>query len=157
MDDQPKYHEYEPAPLFRNGRVLQAPPAGTIAREDAALIRDARQKPAVSAELLTRGRQQYEVFCTPCHDRVGTGDGIVVQRGFPKPPSLHEDRLRTADDQHLFDVISAGFGTMYAFSDRVAPRDRWAIVAYLRALQFSQHASAADLSPEDRAKLEATK
>ena len=155
MDDQPKYQEYEPAPLFRNGRVLQTPPAGTIAREDAARMRDAKERPAISPALLARGRMQYDVFCAPCHDRAGSGDGIVVQRGFPRPPSLHEERLRQADDRHLVDVIVRGFGTMYAFADRVPPRDRFAIVAYIRALQLSQHAAVADLPAEERARLEA--
>ena len=155
MDDQPKYHEYEPAPLFRNGRVLQAPPAGSVAREDAARLRDAKERPALSAPLLARGREHYDVFCAPCHDRTGSGDGIIVQRGFPRPPSLHEERLRQADDQHLVDVIVSGFGTMYAFADRVQPRDRFAIVAYIRALQLSRHASLADLPADERARLEA--
>jgi mono/diheme cytochrome c family protein len=155
MDDQPKYQEYEPAPLFRNGRVLQAPPAGTVAREDAIHVRDEKERPAITADLLARGREQYDVFCSPCHDRVGSGDGIIIQRGFPRPASLHDERLRQADDQHLYEVIARGFGTMYAFADRVLPRDRWAIVAYIRALQLSQHAAISELPADERARLEA--
>ena len=153
MDSQPKYSEYKPAPLFPNGRVLQAPVAGTVARDELARAEDAR-KPALSAALIARGRTEYDVFCSPCHDRVGTGDGIVVQRGFPKPASLHADRLRQADDQHYMDAIQKGYGAMYSFADRITPRDRWAIVAYIRALQLSQHAAPDDVPAEQRAALE---
>jgi cytochrome c5 len=150
MDSQPKYHEYEPSGLFRNGRILQSPVPGTVARRDLDRADEAKQKPAVTAQLLARGHDQYDVFCAPCHDRVGVGNGIVVQRGMPKPQSLHSEAMRAADDQHLYDVITNGFGIMYAHGDRVQPRDRWAIVAYIRALQLSQHASRDDLSAEEQ-------
>ena len=153
MDSQPKYHEYESSQLFENGRVLQAPVAGTIARGDLAPDEEATNKPAVTAELLTRGREQYNVYCSPCHDRVGTGRGIVVERGMPQPVSFHEQRLREADDQYFFDAITNGYGAMYSYSSRIRARDRWAIVAYLRALQLSQHVAAADLPDEMKAKL----
>lgn len=156
MDSQPKYHEYEPGGLFPDGRVLQAPVPGTVARGDLARAQDITKKPAVTAQLLARGREQYDVFCSPCHDHAGTGDGVIVQRGFPHPPSLHDERLRSADDQHLIDVITRGYGVMYSFADRVQPRDRWAIVAYLRALQLSQHADLADVPPAERAAMERT-
>jgi mono/diheme cytochrome c family protein len=148
MDSQPKYHEYEPGGLFRDGKVLQVPVPGTVARGDLERAAEAKQKPQVTAELLNRGRVEYDVFCSPCHDRVGTGNGIVVQRGMPRPPSLHDERQRALTDQHLFDVISNGFGAMYAHGDRVRPRGRWAIVAYVRALQLSQHATLDDVPPE---------
>jgi mono/diheme cytochrome c family protein len=154
MDSQPKYHEYEPAGLFPNGRVLQSPVAGTVARGDLVRAEEAGRKPAVTAQLLARGRDQYDVFCSPCHDRAGTGDGIIVRRGFPRPASLHEHRLRTTDDQHLADVIAQGYGVMYAFADRVRPADRWAIVAYIRALQLSQHAALTDVPPDERTTME---
>ena len=154
MDSQPKYHEYEPAGLLPDGRVLQAPVPGTVARDDLARVEQVSRKPAVTAQLLARGREQYDVFCSPCHDRAGTGDGIIVQRGFPRPASLHEDRLRTADDQHFIDAITRGYGAMYAFADRVQPRDRWAIVAYIRALQLSQHAARDDVPQDAHAALE---
>jgi mono/diheme cytochrome c family protein len=153
MDSQPKYHEYEPGALFGNGRVLQAPVAGTVARGDLALAAEARNKPAVTAPLLARGRDQYNVFCSPCHDRAGTGHGIVVQRGMPQPASFHDERLRGADDQHFYDVISNGYGAMYAHGDRIRPKDRWAIVAYVRALQLSQHASLDDVPSDVKARL----
>jgi len=135
---------------------LQAPVPGTVARGDLARAQDITKRPAVTAQLLARGREQYDVFCSPCHDRVGTGGGVIVQRGFPHPPSLHDERLRSADDQHLIDVITRGYGLMYSFADRVQPRDRWAIVAYLRALQLSQHADLADVPPAERAAMERT-
>jgi mono/diheme cytochrome c family protein len=157
MDSQPKYHEYEPGALFRDGQVLQSPPPGTVARDEPVDAAEAAAKPVVTAQLLARGRKQYDVFCSPCHDRVGSGRGVVVSRGFPQPPSFHQQRLRDADDQHFYDVITKGYGAMYSFSSRVRPQDRWAIVAYLRALQLSQHADVADLSAEAREKLMAEK
>ena len=157
MDSQPKYHEYEPSGLFRDGKVLQAPPPGTIARDDLARADEAVQKPPLTAQLLLRGQARFNVFCSPCHDRAGTGHGIVVERGMPQPPSYHDARLRAADDQHFYDVITRGYGAMYSYADRIRPRDRWAIVAYIRALQLSQHVAAGDLSAEDRSKLAAAK
>jgi mono/diheme cytochrome c family protein len=155
MDSQPKYDEYKPAGLFRDGKTLQAPPEGAVARDDLARAAEAKQKPAVTKELLARGRERYNIYCSPCHDRVGTGRGMIVERGMPQPPSFHDPRLIAAEDQHFYDVISNGFGAMYAYGDRVRPRDRWAIVAYLRALQFSQHAELSQLNAEDRAHLTA--
>lgn len=155
MDSQPKYHEYEPGALFKDGKVLQAPPEGTVARGDLARDAEASDKPAVTAALLQRGRTEFNIYCSPCHDRAGTGHGIVVERGMPQPPSYHEQRLREASDQHFYDVISNGYGAMYSYADRIRPRDRWAIVAYLRALQLSQHATLDDLNPDQRAQLEA--
>lgn len=153
MDSQPKYQEYEPAPLFRNGRVLQAPVVGTVARGDLARAAQAIEKPALTAELLARGQQEFDVFCAPCHGRTGDGNGMVVQRGMPRPASVHEDRLRTASDQHFFDVITKGYGAMYAHTARVEPRDRWAIIAYIRALQLSQHATLDDVPGQERERL----
>ena len=94
--------------------------------------------PPVTLALLERGQERYRIYCTPCHSEVGDGHGMIVQRGFPAPPSFHIERLRSAPPQYLYDVISSGRGVMYAFADRVAPQDRWAMVAYLRALQRSQ-------------------
>jgi mono/diheme cytochrome c family protein len=153
MDSQPKYSEYQRSGLFRDGRVLQAPVPGTVARGDLARNAEVTQKPQVTVELLQRGRTEYDIFCSPCHDRTGSGNGIVVQRGMPKPASLHNDAQRALTDQHLFDVISNGFGAMYGHGDRVQPRDRWAIVAYVRALQLSQHATLDDMPPDEQARL----
>jgi mono/diheme cytochrome c family protein len=153
MDAQPKYHEYESGKLFRDGKVLQKPVPGTVARGDLALADEAKQRPELSVELLERGRAQFDVFCQPCHDRTGSGHGIVVQRGFPQPPDFEGEKLRAADDQHFFDVITNGYGAMYAHRDRIRPRDRWAVVAYIRALQLSRHATLADVPPDEQSRL----
>ncbi len=153
MDSQPKFSEYESAKLFGNGRSLQTPVEGTVARDQLALANAGQQKPEITDALLTRGQQQFDIFCSPCHDRTGSGNGMIVQRGFPHPPNFHDNRLRQADDQHFFDVITNGHGAMYAYSDRLAPGDRWAVVAYIRALQLSQHATPDDLTAEQRTTL----
>jgi mono/diheme cytochrome c family protein len=153
MTSQPKYAEYEPATLFANGQVLQAPVAGTVARDDLDRARETTSRPPLTPQVLARGRERFDIFCAPCHGRDGDGDGMIVARGFPKPPSLHEDRLRAAPDQHIFDVITNGYGVMYSHAARVPPRDRWAIVAYIRALQLSQHAAIGDLAAEERDRL----
>lgn len=103
--------------------------------------------------LLVRGQQRYDIYCAPCHGRSGDGAGMVVQRGFPAPPSYHTDRLRNAPDSHFYQVISDGYGVMYPYADRIAPPDRWAIVAYIRALQLSQHATRDQLDTQDIARL----
>jgi mono/diheme cytochrome c family protein len=106
--------------------------------------------PPLSLALLQRGQQRFRIYCTPCHSELGDGNGMVVQRGFPHPPSYHEQRLVEAPTQHFYDVITHGYGAMYSYAARVAPEDRWAIAAYIRALQLSQHASPDDLSPAQR-------
>ncbi len=102
-----------------------------------------------------RGQERYSIYCLPCHSAVGDGDGWIARRGFPHPPSYHEERLRQAPDRHFFDVITNGYGIMYSYADRVEPADRWAIVAYIRALQLSQHAPVDTLPAEVRARLPA--
>jgi mono/diheme cytochrome c family protein len=154
MADQPKYDQYEPAPLFRDGQTLQSPVPGTVARTradgDAAAA-----KPPLSAALLARGQAQFNIYCSPCHDRTGHGDGMIVRRGMPHPPSYHIERLRDAPDQHFFDVISNGYGAMFSYAARVQPHDRWAIIAYIRALQLSQNATLDDVPADQRARLQA--
>jgi hypothetical protein len=109
----------------------------------------------ITADVLERGRERYNIFCTPCHDYTGSGQGMAVRRGFRSPPpSFHSDRLREAPDGHFFDVISNGFGAMNDYSVQVKPRDRWAIVAYVRVLQFSQNAPLQELPAQDRQELE---
>ncbi|MCB0124148.1 MAG: cytochrome c [Caldilineaceae bacterium] len=108
----------------------------------------------VTADVLQRGQERYDIFCTPCHGIDGYGDGIVVDRGFTPPPSYHSERLRNAPPGYFFDVITNGFGTMYSYGDRVSPADRWAIIAYIQALQRSQNATMADVPPDERAGLE---
>ena len=153
MDEQPRYSEYSRAPLFR-GSVLRQPPANTVARDDLDREKAAHTRPALSAALLARGRERFGIFCQPCHGAGGDGNGIVVQRGMPRPTSYHDDRLRNAEDQYFFDVITNGHGAMYSYAARVPPADRWAIVAYIRALQLSRHASLDDVPADERARLE---
>jgi mono/diheme cytochrome c family protein len=154
MDSQPRYSDYSRAPLFR-GSVLRRPPANTVARDDLDREKAATTRPTLSIELLARGRQRFGIFCSPCHGAGGDGNGIVVQRGMPHPTSYHDQRLLTADDQHFFGVITNGYGAMYSYAARVPPADRWAIVAYIRALQLSRHASLDDVPADERARLEA--
>ena len=109
--------------------------------------------PPVTEALLLRGQERFRIDCTPCHSELGDGQGMIVQRGFSPPPSYHIDRLRQAPPQHFYDVITNGHGAMYSFAQRVAPADRWAIVAYIRALQRSQDTRLSDLSDAERAQL----
>jgi mono/diheme cytochrome c family protein len=155
MDVQPKYSEYSRAPAFR-GSVLRTAPPRTIARDDPARAQATTQKPAVTTALLDRGQERFGIFCQPCHGAGGDGNGIIVQRGMPSPTSYHDERLRKADDQYLFDVITSGHGAMFSYASRVPPADRWAIVSYIRALQLSRHASIDDVPPDQRAQLTGT-
>jgi mono/diheme cytochrome c family protein len=107
----------------------------------------------VTKEVLDRGQERFNIFCRPCHDATGSGNGLVVQRGYPKPSTYHSDRLRKVEAGYFFDVITNGFGRMPDYRAQITPRDRWNIVAYIRVLQLSQHAAAADLPEADRAKI----
>jgi len=117
-----------------------------------------RDKPAppppVDLALLQRGQERFRIYCTPCHSELGDGRGMIVQRGFPAPPSYHIERLRQAPVQHFYDVITDGHGAMYSFAERVQPADRWAIAAYIKALQRSQNATVADVPPDRRGALQ---
>ncbi len=108
----------------------------------------------ISREVLERGRERFDIFCSPCHGRTGAGNGMIVQRGFPAPPSYHIDRLRKAPVGHFFDVITQGYGVMYSYAGRVEPADRWAIAAYIRVLQKSHDGRLQDVPPVQRAELE---
>jgi mono/diheme cytochrome c family protein len=154
MDQQPRYDSYEKSSLFADGKSLQAPPYGTVARDDPDAAKPLGDRPAVTRALLERGRQRFAIACTPCHGYAGDGHGTVPARGFPQPPSFHIARLRAAPSAYIVDVITRGHGVMYSYADRVAPPDRWAIAAYIRALQLSQNAPLTALSPAERAKLE---
>jgi mono/diheme cytochrome c family protein len=134
MSDQKKLAEWERSNVFRNGKVLQSPAPGSISREQD-LGNVFAEKPPMTLALVERGRERFNVFCSECHGYGGDADGMVVQRGFPKPPSFHEARLLAAPDEHFVDVITHGYGVMYSYADRVPPADRWAIAAYIRALQ----------------------
>lgn len=155
MQDQPRYEPYEASEFFPDGRASRSPVPGTVPRGQLALDALSAQSPPVTLAMLERGRERYDIYCSPCHDRAGTGQGVIVQRGFKVPPTFHQERLRTAGDHHYFEVISRGFGAMYGYAARIHPRDRWAIVAYVRALQFSQNAPVASLPLELKQKLEA--
>ena len=148
MANQPKQLPYEIAP-GRASDPNRAPPAGIVARDE----QPPPSPPPVTLALLQRGQERFNIYCAPCHARTGDGQGMIVQRGFPAPPSYFIDRLLAAPSQHFYDVISNGYGAMYSYADRVAPADRWAIAAYIRALQASQHAKLAELSPDEKAKL----
>lgn len=145
MEQQNRYDAYEPSNLWPNGSEAQPLPDGVVEQGDIERAREAKDPPPVTTSLIERGHQHFDVFCSPCHGLAGYGDGMIVQRGFPTPPSYHTDRLRAAAAQHFFDVMTNGFGVMYPYRTRVSPRDRWAIVAYIRALQVSQHARVADV------------
>jgi mono/diheme cytochrome c family protein len=109
----------------------------------------------VTAELLQRGQERFNIYCSPCHGRTGEGNGMIVPRGFPAPPSYHIDRLRQAPVGHFFDVITHGYGIMYSYAQRVDPADRWAIAAYIRALQLSHDAKLNDVPQDIRPQLQA--
>ena len=168
MQDQPKYRPQRPSQFFADGRSERQPIEGTVARgameDDTAFYegKDAAGKDiadfpiAVNKEVIVRGQQRYDIYCAPCHGRIGNGLGMIVRRGFKQPPSYHIDRLRNAPVGHFYDVITNGYGAMLNYAAQVQPRDRWAIVAYIRALQYSENASVNDLPAEARAKLPAT-
>lgn len=134
MSDQRKLDEYERSTIFRNGKVLQSPAPGSVSREQD-LGNVLTEKPPMTLALVQRGRERFNIFCSECHGYGGDADGMVVQRGFPKPPSFHDARLASAPDAYFVDVITHGHGAMYSYADRVPPADRWAIAAYIRALQ----------------------
>lgn len=164
MHDQPKYTAYKPSDFFADERSARPVVEGTIAQghlnEDELLYtgrvggQPATMFPfAVDEALMRRGRERYDIFCSPCHGLTGDGDGMVVQRGYRRPPSFHVDRLRAAPPGHLYDVITNGFGAMPDYAAQIPVRDRWAIAAYMRALQLSQNATAAQLSPDAQGRL----
>ncbi len=160
MDEQPKYKAQEAGEFFADGMAMRHPPEGTIARgqlyQDAAYFygKDSQGKPLkkspipTTMELLKRGQNRYDIFCSPCHGRIGDGQGMVSKRGMLPPPSFHDERLRVVEDGHIFDVISHGKGNMAPYRSQLRIEDRWAIVDYLRALQFSHNASLDDIPPE---------
>ena len=127
------------------------PPAGTVARDDMPVP---VPSPPLTMALLARGRERFDIYCAPCHGRSGDGRGMVVERGFPAPPSYDTDRLRAAPAQHFYDVITNGYGAMFPYAARVAPLDRWAIAAYIRALQASGNARLADVPADKRPALQ---
>lgn len=144
MVDQPRADAYAPSTLFDDGTSARPHVAGTVPRAsdpDRPLRTDtAPPQPRVTEALLARGRERFDIYCSMCHGRDGYGNGMVVRRGYPQAASYHTDRLRSVPDQYIYDVITNGHKNMPAYGFKVPPRDRWAIIAYVRALQLSQHA-----------------
>lgn len=165
MHDQPRYTPLQRSEFFGDGRSERPLIAGTVARgqmnEDTALNTGlgADGQPvatfpfAVTKETIQRGQGRYNVYCAPCHDRLGNGNGMIVRRGFRRPPSYHIDRLRQVSNGYIYDVIARGFGAMPDYSAQLDPQDRWAVVAYVRALQLSQNAPLDAVPAEARGQL----
>jgi mono/diheme cytochrome c family protein len=165
MHDQPKYKPFRQSDFFADQRSARPFVAGTVARgslrEDAVYFTGkvgndfvAEIPVKVTPDLLARGQERFQVFCSPCHGRTGRGDGMIVQRGFKAPSSYHVDRLRAMPIGYFYDVITNGYGAMADYATQVPPADRWAIAAYIRTLQFSQYAPAADVPADRRGLLE---
>jgi mono/diheme cytochrome c family protein len=164
MHDQPKYIPLRESAFFGDARSARPVVAGTVARgelrEDALLYTgkvngtDATIFPfRIDNVVMARGQERFDIYCSPCHGRTGSGDGMIVRRGFRRPPTYHDDRLRNAPIGHFFDVISNGFGAMPDYASQITAEDRWAIVAYIRALQLSEHATVADVPADQREKM----
>jgi len=162
MANQPKNRPESPSDFFADGRSVRPVLENTVAR--GAISNDVYNVPKdfagfppavkVDGKLLERGEDRYKIFCTPCHGLQGNGEGMIAVRGMKHPPSYHIDRLRQAPNGYFYDVMSNGFGAMYSYSERITPADRWAIIAYIRALQLSRNAKVADLPAEVRQELD---
>jgi mono/diheme cytochrome c family protein len=164
MHDQPKFIPLRESGFYSDHRSARPLVEGTVARghlDDDELLttgkvdgKDATGFPwPVTAEMMARGRERFDIYCSPCHDRTGGGDGMIVRRGYRRPPSFHIDRLREAPVGHFFDAMTNGFGAMPDYRAQVTVPDRWAIAAYIRALQASQHATLNDVPPAERGAL----
>jgi cytochrome c len=159
MGNQPKNKALSPSDFFADGRSVRTPVENTVSRasmdnDQLMVTKDSNNFPMpVNEALLERGQERYRIFCSPCHGIQGDGNGMIVMRGMKRPPTYHQDRLRQAPNGYIYDVITNGFGQMYNYAAQITPRDRWAIVAYVRALQLSRNARAADLPAEQREKL----
>lgn len=167
MADQPHQRPLEASNFFDDGMASRPVEPGTVARAgkeqnglrfhskvDGKLVDTFPFE--VTMEVLARGQERYEIFCSPCHDRLGTGQGMIVRRGFTPARSFHDPRLRDAPAGHFFEVITQGFGQMPSYANQLSEQDRWAVIAYIRALQFSRNVRLDQLPPEDRAKMKAT-
>jgi mono/diheme cytochrome c family protein len=162
MYEQPKYKEYRPSAFFSDGTSSRAPVAGTVARGELRLDpvyylgktaegKDTDVFPMpVDRDLIELGHQRFLVYCSPCHGRTGDGRGMVVRRGFSPPPTFHSEYLKKVPAGHFFSVMTNGYGAMYSYAARIPVKHRWAIAAYIRALQYSQDANPADLTPDEQ-------
>ena len=164
MADQPRYDPLQKSDFFGDQRSARPIIEGTVPRgrldaDEHFYTGKVGGKPAdafpftVTREVLARGRERFDIFCAPCHDRIGNGQGMIVRRGYRAPPSFHIDRLRQAPAGHFFDVMTHGFGAMSDYAGQLAPEDRWAVTAYIRALQLSQRATLAEVPQPERGKL----
>lgn len=165
MYNQEKYEPLEASAFFADGLSFRPQVEGTVARGHLRLDEHFYQGTVqgqlaetlpvpVDRPLLERGRARYDIFCAPCHDRTGAGNGLIVQRGLKQPPSFHQERLREVPVGHFYDVITNGFGVMYSYASRIPVADRWAIVAYLKVLQLSQNLEWDQLPAEDQRQLQ---
>jgi mono/diheme cytochrome c family protein len=167
MHDAPRYEAFEASSTFADNRASRTAPAGTVARgwlrDDEALYTgkiagvpvDEFPFP-IGRDELARGQQRFNIYCTPCHGRLGDGNGMVVQRGLRQAASYHQDRLRQEKNGYFFDVITNGFGAMQGYAEQIPVRDRWLIVAYVRTLQLAEHASVNDVPADRRGALDAS-
>lgn len=166
MQDQPKYKPLQESKFYADGRSARPIPAGTIARDalnDDDLFHTGKANGTwtdtipltVDMRLLHRGRERFDIFCSPCHGRIGDGNGMVALRGVRRPADLTAARVRQEPPGYIFDVITNGFGGMGDYGDQVPPRDRWAIIAYIRALELSHNATLPDVPPQEQSRLTA--
>src|SRR5437762_7604943 len=164
MSNQPRYDPLEPSAFFADGMSARPRVAGTVARGELVIDdflhtgksggKDGDGYPfAVTMEVMNRGHERFNIYCSECHGRLGDGNGMIPSRGYRRPPSYHTETLRAAKTGHFFDVITNGFGAMPSYAVQVPVSDRWAIIAYIRALQLSQHGTINDVPPDMRAKL----
>lgn len=166
MKDQPRFEPFEKTDFFDDGRASRPLVEGSVPRgflreddryyrglaEDGTFVRT--MPVDVDQAMLDRGRDRYDVFCSPCHSMVGDGAGMIVLRGYKPAGNFHQDRLRAVSDGYLYDVIGNGFGQMAGYASKIKPEDRWAIVAYIRALQLARFTDVATIEPDIRAVLE---
>src|SRR3989442_8512131 len=164
MSVQPKYDPLEPSDFFADGMSARPRVAGTVSRGEVNLTgflatgkingQDGDGFPfPVTIQVMNRGEERFNIYCSECHGKTGDGNGMIPSRGYRRPPSYHTDTLRAAKTGHFFDVMTNGFGAMPTYAPQVSVADRWAIIAYIRALQLSQHATINDLPPDLRSKL----
>jgi len=161
MADQPKARPLAPSTFFGDGRserplIENTVARGSIADDELFVPKESNAFPLpISLELLQRGEDRYKIFCAPCHGLQGDGNGMIAMRGMKHPPTYHQDRLQQVPNGYLYDVVTNGFGAMLGYSAQIPPRDRWAVIAYLRALQLSRNAPVSELPPDLRQKLNA--